>query len=143
MTKLRFKIKQQAKKRSHRRVVAKRKLKRQTRSHADAARAASQNDSDDGEFMQMVRDAERLQQHPQTLVSSGARGGEGSAAAAAATKKKHAGEPARRLTRKQQRRKEAAREMGEAVAERLAVRAGDKMQRVKQRARIRNSDIGN
>lgn len=146
MTKLRFKIKQGAKKRAHRNKVAKRRQQRET-SRTAAKQQEEKEQQENDEFMEMVREAQQekisshLQQLPSTLLVGGGREPAfRGVAAAPATKKKSANQ---NVTRKQMKRKEKAREKAEAISESRVEKIMGKMERVKTRARVRNSDLHN
>lgn len=142
MTKLKFKIKQGAKKRSHRNKVAKRRDQRE-KSRLQTKKEQEEQREEEDEFMQMVKEAQQnqpsshLQALPSSLlVSSNIRG----VAAVAPGKKK---EKNLNLTRKQMKRKEKSRDKAEALSEQRVEKIMGKMTRVKHRARVRNSDLKN
>ncbi len=148
MTKLKFKIKQGAKKRAHRNKVAKRRVQRD-KIKTEAKQQKEKEQEEETEFMQMVREAQErqgigsnLQQMPTTLLGQPSGNGREAAfrgvAAASATKKGN-----HNVTRKQMKRKEKMREKGEALSEQRVEKIMGKMQRVKTRARFRNSDLKN
>lgn len=130
MTKLRFRIKQKAKKRSHTRTVAKRRNQRDEQNKAKKADDEKEH-KDKTEFDQLLREAQEKQGVLSTNPSS--------VAAAQPGKKKGS----KAMTRKQMKRKEKLREMGEAISDRLELKANDKVRRVKYRAQVRNSNVKN
>lgn len=142
MTKLVRKLKQMAKKRSHRKAVQKRKadrIQRDLEREKESEQAHLEAETD----MEMAR----LISNDEGAHSEGSSGRPEKAASkhqirvigglvldAPMTKRKQ-------LTRRQAKRKEKAKVRGEAIAEMITKKWEHKKRRVKQRAHIRNEDL--
>eukprot|EP00744_Colponema_vietnamica_P013375 GILI01018742.1.p1 GENE.GILI01018742.1~~GILI01018742.1.p1 ORF type:complete len:137 (-),score=36.36 GILI01018742.1:139-549(-) len=135
MSKLRSKLKVTQKRKSRREGVAKRKLERIQKEQEEKS-AASEEQRIEAEVDDIIRrDAEGITEEEEKTVKMVA-GLVVHRPALAQSKKKQ-------LSRKQLVRQEKHRERGEAIASAQEKKWADKKQRVKHRAQVRNSELGN